>query len=120
MMATASVGSSQPDAEDTFKSLVCVNRDHKKEITTLIEFMTCTPIPHLQGVVDVLCEACDTMKWATPTPIQKEALPVAFQGVCLNLDLLCIIWCVCVCERERVSEASLCTLCMLDMSTECG
>ena len=36
----------------------------------------------VQGVVDVLCEACQAMKWATPTPIQKEALPVAFQGRC--------------------------------------
>ena len=32
--------------------------------------------------MDVLCEACEAMKWATPTPIQKEALPVAFQGTC--------------------------------------
>lgn len=87
-MATASVGLNQPDAEDTFKSLVCVNRDHKKKkkkIMTFIQFTTCTPIPHLQGVVDVLCEACDAMKWTTPTPIQKEALPIAFQGVCQSV-----------------------------------
>lgn len=33
-----------------------------------------------QGVVDVLCEACEGLKWYSPTPIQREALPLAFQG----------------------------------------
>ncbi|KFM69135.1 putative ATP-dependent RNA helicase DDX47, partial [Stegodyphus mimosarum] len=32
------------------------------------------------GVVDVLCEACDQLKWKTPTAIQIEAIPVALQG----------------------------------------
>lgn len=32
------------------------------------------------GVVDVLCEACDLLKWKTPTAIQREAIPVALQG----------------------------------------
>ncbi|KAF8794528.1 putative ATP-dependent RNA helicase DDX47 like protein [Argiope bruennichi] len=32
------------------------------------------------GVVDVLCEACEQLKWKTPTAIQKEAIPVALQG----------------------------------------
>lgn len=32
------------------------------------------------GVVDVLCEACEQLKWKTPTKIQREALPVALQG----------------------------------------
>lgn len=32
------------------------------------------------GVTDVLCEACAAMKWVTPTAVQREALPVAFQG----------------------------------------
>lgn len=33
-----------------------------------------------QGVVDVLCEACEQLKWKNPSKIQKEALPVAFAG----------------------------------------
>ncbi|XP_070580176.1 probable ATP-dependent RNA helicase DDX47 [Ptychodera flava] len=32
------------------------------------------------GVVDVLCEACEQLKWTKPTKIQKEALPVSFEG----------------------------------------
>ncbi|KAL3176006.1 hypothetical protein MRX96_010714 [Rhipicephalus microplus] len=32
------------------------------------------------GVVDVLCEACEQLKWKAPTKIQREALPVALQG----------------------------------------
>ncbi|CAG4959166.1 unnamed protein product [Parnassius apollo] len=32
------------------------------------------------GVVDVLCEACEELKWKNPSKIQKEAIPVALQG----------------------------------------
>ncbi|XP_036360192.1 probable ATP-dependent RNA helicase DDX47 isoform X2 [Octopus sinensis] len=32
------------------------------------------------GVVDVLCEACELLKWKHPTKIQKEAIPVALKG----------------------------------------
>ncbi|GFS74354.1 probable ATP-dependent RNA helicase DDX47 [Nephila pilipes] len=32
------------------------------------------------GVVDVLCEACEQLKWKTPTAIQQEAIPVALKG----------------------------------------
>lgn len=32
------------------------------------------------GVVDVLCEACEQLKWKKPSKIQKEAIPVALQG----------------------------------------
>ncbi len=34
----------------------------------------------MQGLTDVLCEACAAMGWKTPTSIQKEALPLAFEG----------------------------------------
>eukprot|EP00731_Ephydatia_muelleri_P028566 Em0020g210a len=33
-----------------------------------------------QGVCDVLCEACTALKWTAPTKIQREALPLAFEG----------------------------------------
>ncbi|KAL1895196.1 ribosomal RNA processing protein [Sporothrix stenoceras] len=32
------------------------------------------------GLVDVLCEICDTLKFTTPTPIQAKAVPVALQN----------------------------------------
>ena len=41
----------------------------------------------LQGVVDVLCEACEQLKWKAPTKIQKEAIPVALHGQWVTLNL---------------------------------
>ncbi|XP_055876453.1 probable ATP-dependent RNA helicase DDX47 [Biomphalaria glabrata] len=32
------------------------------------------------GVVDVLVEACERLKWSKPTKIQKEAIPLALEG----------------------------------------
>jgi len=32
------------------------------------------------GVVDVLCEACESLKWTTPSKIQRESIPVALTG----------------------------------------
>ncbi|XP_048242888.1 probable ATP-dependent RNA helicase DDX47 isoform X1 [Haliotis rufescens] len=32
------------------------------------------------GIVDVLCEACEQLKWKVPTQIQKESLPIALDG----------------------------------------
>lgn len=32
------------------------------------------------GVIDVLCEACEQIKWYTPTKIQQEAIPLAIEG----------------------------------------
>ncbi|XP_064406275.1 probable ATP-dependent RNA helicase DDX47 [Halichondria panicea] len=32
------------------------------------------------GLTDVLCEACLALNWKIPTDIQREALPLAFQG----------------------------------------
>ncbi|KAK6187852.1 hypothetical protein SNE40_005786 [Patella caerulea] len=32
------------------------------------------------GIVDVLCDACEQLKWKTPTKIQREAIPVALTG----------------------------------------
>lgn len=38
------------------------------------------------GVVDPLCEACDTLGYDAPTPIQEQAIPAALHG----RDLLCL------------------------------
>uniref|UniRef100_U5EYL8 RNA helicase n=1 Tax=Corethrella appendiculata TaxID=1370023 RepID=U5EYL8_9DIPT len=32
------------------------------------------------GLIDVLCDACNELKWKKPTKIQLEAIPVALQG----------------------------------------
>ena len=32
------------------------------------------------GVIDSLCEACTNLGYKAPTPIQREAIPVALQG----------------------------------------
>jgi superfamily II DNA/RNA helicase len=37
-------------------------------------------IDAVKGIVDVLCEACEQLKWKTPTKIQREAIPVSLQG----------------------------------------
>ena len=34
----------------------------------------------LQGIVDVLCQTCESLKWKAPTKIQKEAIPLTLQG----------------------------------------
>ncbi|PIK61729.1 vasa-like gene-2 [Apostichopus japonicus] len=34
----------------------------------------------MKGVVDVLCDACEKLKWKHPSKIQREALPLALQG----------------------------------------
>lgn len=31
-------------------------------------------------MVDVLCKACEQLKWKEPSKIQKEAIPLALQG----------------------------------------
>lgn len=32
------------------------------------------------GIIDSLCEACETLGYKAPTPIQAESIPVALQG----------------------------------------
>ncbi|XP_014600941.1 PREDICTED: probable ATP-dependent RNA helicase DDX47 [Polistes canadensis] len=32
------------------------------------------------GIVEILCKACDDLKWEKPTKIQKEAIPLTLQG----------------------------------------
>ena len=34
----------------------------------------------MQGLRSELEEACNLLKWTEPTPIQKEAIPLALQG----------------------------------------
>lgn len=32
------------------------------------------------GIIDQLCEACENLKYKSPTPIQAESIPLALQG----------------------------------------
>uniref|UniRef100_A0A336KZU8 RNA helicase n=1 Tax=Culicoides sonorensis TaxID=179676 RepID=A0A336KZU8_CULSO len=32
------------------------------------------------GLIDVLCQACDRLKWKSPSKIQKEAIPLVLKG----------------------------------------
>ncbi|KAK6637723.1 hypothetical protein RUM44_008145 [Polyplax serrata] len=32
------------------------------------------------GIVDVLCQTCENLKWKAPTKIQREAIPVTLEG----------------------------------------
>ena len=32
------------------------------------------------GIIDSLCEACASLDYKSPTPIQKESIPLALQG----------------------------------------
>lgn len=38
-----------------------------------------TPFQEL-GIIDSLCEACASLGYKTPTPIQREAIPLALEG----------------------------------------
>ena len=50
----------------------------------------------MQGLRSELEEACNLLKWTEPTPIQKEAIPLALQGIffmcwrCTEFYLLCL------------------------------
>ncbi|KAL8702341.1 MAG: hypothetical protein Q9224_000043 [Gallowayella concinna] len=43
---------------------------HKNAVTTFQDL----------GVIDSLCDACTKLGYKTPTPIQKESIPLALQG----------------------------------------
>ena len=53
-------------------------RNENDEVNNETEEETCT-FKSL-GVVDVLCEACEGLKWKNPTKIQRESIPVALAG----------------------------------------
>lgn len=86
----------------TFKDLVSIStvyptRNNSEELTdyvtsTEIIFKNHVNFPFqgyynkscffvLQGVVDVLCEACESLKWKHPSKIQREAIPLALKGM---------------------------------------
>jgi hypothetical protein len=53
---------------------ICPVRLFSPDVIYVIIFLS-------KGIVDVLCEACEQLKWNLPTRIQKEAIPVALQGM---------------------------------------
>ncbi|KPI95738.1 PREDICTED: probable ATP-dependent RNA helicase DDX47 [Papilio xuthus] len=65
----ASEHSTEETGEQT-DNVTSENKDEKEDTVTFKDL----------GVVDVLCEACQELKWKNPSKIQKEAIPVALQG----------------------------------------
>ncbi|CAN8002654.1 unnamed protein product [Ixodes hexagonus] len=57
------------EAEKSEDAEIVDSDDHEEEVT----FKSL-------GIVDVLCEACEQLKWKSPTKIQKESIPLALQG----------------------------------------
>ena len=43
----------------------------------------------IQGVTDILCEACEKVGWKKPTKIQQECIPLALQGLLVELTEYC-------------------------------
>lgn len=78
----ASVEEEVHGEEVTFKSLVMRTNNY---ISLYVSFkMKLNNFAFVfQGIVDVLCEACQQLGWKSPTKIQREAIPVALQGKCL-------------------------------------
>jgi len=71
-----------PSEESTFEELVCLLLFTKtfniktKQSCGCLCFMICA----FQGIVEALCLACEQVKWKVPTPIQRQAVPLALQG----------------------------------------
>ncbi|XP_045536435.1 probable ATP-dependent RNA helicase DDX47 [Papilio machaon] len=61
---------STEETDEQGDNVTSENKDEKEETVTFKDL----------GVVDVLCEACQELKWKNPSKIQKEAIPVALQG----------------------------------------
>ena len=53
-----------------------INESAELEIDTKDDVVTFKSL----GVTDVLCQACEGLKWINPTKIQQESLPVALAG----------------------------------------
>nr|CAD7405359.1 unnamed protein product [Timema poppensis] len=60
----------QPDITRSLL-LICNTVAHQGYCRTLCECL---------GLIDVLCEACEKIKWKAPSKIQREAIPVALKG----------------------------------------
>ncbi|CAB3227286.1 unnamed protein product [Arctia plantaginis] len=63
--------SEQSESEEQDQIPVEQENDEKEDDNTTFKDL---------GVVDVLCEACEELKWKKPSKIQTEAIPVALQG----------------------------------------
>lgn len=61
------------DSDEEISQEDQINHDNEKEPEETVTFKSL-------GVVDVLCEACEGLKWKTPSKIQREAIPIALTG----------------------------------------
>ncbi|XP_074605149.1 putative ATP-dependent RNA helicase DDX47 isoform X2 [Brevipalpus obovatus] len=52
----------------------------REEMVVIRKMKMMSPLKSWLGVSDVICEACEQIKWTKPTKIQVETLPIALQG----------------------------------------
>jgi ATP-dependent RNA helicase DDX47/RRP3 len=73
----------ESDAESTSSQESVAQQDNTAETQDEAAATETTPAPKSfkdLGIIDQLCEACETMGYKAPTPIQAESIPLALQG----------------------------------------
>jgi ATP-dependent RNA helicase DDX47/RRP3 len=73
----------ESDAESTSSHESVAQQDNTAETQDEAAATETTPAPKSfkdLGIIDQLCEACETMGYKAPTPIQAESIPLALQG----------------------------------------
>ncbi|KAF7159779.1 hypothetical protein CNMCM5623_005168 [Aspergillus felis] len=73
----------ESDAESTSSQESVAQQPNTAETQDEAASTETTPAPKSfkdLGIIDQLCEACETMGYKAPTPIQAESIPLALQG----------------------------------------
>ncbi|GFF30585.1 ATP-dependent RNA helicase, putative [Aspergillus lentulus] len=73
----------ESDAESTSSHESVAQQDNTAETQDEAAATETRPAPKSfkdLGIIDQLCEACETMGYKAPTPIQAESIPLALQG----------------------------------------
>ncbi|PKX94654.1 RNA-dependent ATPase RRP3 [Aspergillus novofumigatus IBT 16806] len=73
----------ESDAESTSSHESVAQQDNTAEMQDEAAPTETRPAPKSfkdLGIIDQLCEACETMGYKAPTPIQAESIPLALQG----------------------------------------
>ncbi|PQE25728.1 hypothetical protein CJF30_00000429 [Rutstroemia sp. NJR-2017a BBW] len=78
---TLKEASSSPEPEPV-PAIETKEVDAETEVTKSFKDLVCfhSMYQMRQGIVDSLCEACESLGYKAPTPIQAESIPLALQG----------------------------------------